>query len=95
MNIFSTAARRSIKKVLEAMVGEVMTALTGEKERKKAWLKLFSPKDVVGLVPTSVMNPTHNELLNTVQDSCWRSVCPKAKSGWPGAELGTEAESWL
>jgi len=66
------------KKVLEAMVGEVMTALTGEKEMKKAWLKLFSPKDVVGLVPTSVMNPTHNELLEIVQESLLAIGLPEA-----------------
>jgi len=66
------------KKVLEAMVGEIMTAQTGEKEMKKAWLKLFSPKDVVGLVPTSVMNPTHNELLEIVKESLLAVGLPEA-----------------
>jgi len=77
-NVLNSSSHQVDKKVLEAMVGQVMTALTGEKEIHKAWSKLFSPQDVVGLVPTSVMNPTHNELMEIITDSLLASGLPEA-----------------
>jgi hypothetical protein len=77
-NVLNSSSNQVDKKVLEAMVGQVMTGLTGEKEMHKAWAKLFSPQDVVGLVPTSVMNPTHNELMEIITDSLLASGLPAA-----------------
>jgi hypothetical protein len=54
------------KAVLRKMLGDVLAGVTGEKDVKAAWLKLVGPKDVIGLVPTPVMNPTPDELIEVV-----------------------------
>jgi len=66
------------KRVLAAMVERSMLELTGKKEIKQAWLSLFSPKDVVGLVPTPMMNPTHQELVEVVKESLMAIGIPEA-----------------
>ncbi len=48
--------------VLEAMLGAGLVALTGKPTAEEAWASLFQPGDVVGLVGTNWMNPTHGEL---------------------------------
>lgn len=57
------------KKVLAGMVDRILLEITGKKDVKQAWLSLVSPKDVVGLVPTPMMNPTHQELLDVIKES--------------------------
>jgi Domain of unknown function (DUF362) len=57
------------KNVLTKMLQQVLTGVTGEANMKNAWLKLVTPKDVVGLVPTPHMNPTHDELIEVVTES--------------------------
>ncbi len=66
------------RQILSSMVGQIMTSLTGEKEVNRAWSKLFSPTDVIGLVPTSVMNPTHNELIEIISESLVAAGIPRA-----------------
>ena len=66
------------KQVLAAMVERSLLELTGKKEVKQAWLSLFSPKDVVGLVPTPMMNPTHQELVDVVKESLMAIGIPEA-----------------
>jgi hypothetical protein len=77
-NVLDSSNDKLDKKVLEAMVEQLMTGLTGENEMNKSWSRLFSPKDVIGLVPTSVMNPTHNELLEIITDSLLAAGLPAA-----------------
>ncbi|MDI6699297.1 MAG: DUF362 domain-containing protein [Candidatus Saccharicenans sp.] len=57
------------KKILAGMVDRLLLEITGKKEIREAWLSLLSPKDVVGLVPTPLMNPTHEELLEVIKES--------------------------
>jgi len=76
-HVLDSSGNKVDKKILGGMISQVMTALTGEREMKKAWLKLFSPKDVVGLVPTPLMNPTHNELIEFIKESLVAAGLPE------------------
>jgi len=64
------------KKVLEKMLEQTLTGITGKNNTKDAWLSLVSPKDIIGLVPTPLMNPTHEELLEVVKDSLVQAGIP-------------------
>jgi hypothetical protein len=64
------------KNVLEVMLEQILTAITGEKNTKGAWLSLVSSKDIIGLVPTPLMNPTHDELIEVVTDSLVQAGIP-------------------
>ena len=74
-NVMSEALKVD-KKVLAKMLEEIVTAITGKKNLKDAWLSLVSPKDVIGLVPTPLMNPTHDELIELVTDSLVETGIP-------------------
>ncbi len=64
------------KKVLKKMLRQVLEGVTGESDVKKAWLSLVSPKDIIGLVPTPLMNPTHDELIEAVTASLEEAGIP-------------------
>ena len=66
------------KAVLRKMLGQVLAGVTGETDTKAAWLKLVGPKDVIGLVPTPVMNPTHDELIEVVTETLVEAGVPAA-----------------
>jgi hypothetical protein len=53
--------------VLDRMLADTVMRLTGEKTPKAAWSALFKPSDIVGLVPTPHLNPTHPELVDAVR----------------------------
>ena len=57
------------KDVLKKMVEQALAAVTGRNNMKDAWLSLVSTWDIIGLVPTPHMNPTHNELIEVVKSS--------------------------
>lgn len=57
------------KQVLASMVDRIILEITGKKDIKQAWLSLVNPKDIIGLVPTPMMNPTHQELLEVIKES--------------------------
>lgn len=65
------------RKVLGKMLGRVLTEITGESSVKDAWRSLVSPKDVIGLVPTPLMNPTHDELIEAVTESLMEAGIPE------------------
>jgi hypothetical protein len=52
--------------VLDRMLAETVTRMTGQKTARAAWQSLFKPADTVGLVATAHLNPTHQELLGAV-----------------------------
>ena len=64
------------KNALKKMLEQVLAGITGENNMKDAWLKLVSPGDIVGLVPTPIMNPTHDELIEVVTDSLVEAGIP-------------------
>jgi len=53
--------------VLTRMVGELATRVTGKPTAADAWRSLVKPEDVVGLVATDHLNPTHSELVDAVR----------------------------
>jgi hypothetical protein len=55
--------------VLRKMLEETLTKTTGQKTIRTAWLSLVKAEDIIGLVPTPHLNPTHKELVDAVQDS--------------------------
>jgi len=57
------------KGVLKRMLQQTLTGVTGEGDMKDAWLKLLGSGDIIGLVPTPLMNPTHDELIEAITNS--------------------------
>ena len=53
--------------VLARMLGELATRATGKPTAADAWRSLVKPEDVVGLVATDHLNPTHSELIDAVR----------------------------
>jgi len=53
--------------VLKKMLDQAVIQFTGEKKIKDAWLAIVKSKDTIGLVSTSHLNPTHQELVDAVQ----------------------------
>ncbi len=52
--------------VLESMLTRAVTTATGEADMTAAWRKLVKPDDVVGIVTTTALVPTHRELADIV-----------------------------
>jgi hypothetical protein len=65
--------------VLKTMLDQTLIKITGQKTVKEAWLSLVSPKDTIGLVPTSHLNPTHQEIVDGVRSSLIDSGIPENK----------------
>lgn len=57
------------KNVLEKMIEQTLIKVTGKNNVKDAWLSLVSPGDIIGLVPTPHLNPTHDEVIEAVKGS--------------------------
>ncbi len=55
--------------VLRSMVDEVLMRVTGAPSGRDAWLRLVTRDDVIGLVPTPHLNPTHREVVDVVRAS--------------------------
>ncbi len=55
--------------VLVRMLGELASKVTGKPTPADAWRALVKPEDVVGLVATKHLNPTHAELLEAVRSA--------------------------
>jgi hypothetical protein len=53
--------------VLTRMLGDLVTRVTGKPTAADAWRSLVKPEDVVGLVATDHLNPTHSELVDRVR----------------------------
>jgi hypothetical protein len=55
--------------ILQTMLDQTITNVTGKTSVKDAWAALVKPDDVVGLVSTPFLNPTHPELVQAVKSS--------------------------
>lgn len=62
--------------VLKKMVSETVMRVTGQKTPKAAWLSLVKPTDLVGLVPTPHLNPTHPEVVAAVREQLREAGIP-------------------
>ena len=65
--------------ILEKMLEQTLIKVTGQKNTKDAWLSLVKPNDVIGLVPTDHLNPTHDEVVDVVKSSLVDAGIPKDK----------------
>ena len=60
--------------ILKTMLDRTVLQLTGKGKVKEAWAELVKPDDIVGLVPTPHLNPTHPELVDAVKASLMKEV---------------------
>ena len=54
---------------LKAMVDKTVLQVSGKATVQDAWSAFVRPDDVVGLVPTPHLNPTHPELIDVLKES--------------------------
>lgn len=62
--------------VLDQMLADTVARVTGQPSAGAAWRQLFKPGDIVGLVPTPHLNPTHPELVDAVRRALVASGVP-------------------
>jgi hypothetical protein len=65
--------------ILEKMLAQTLIKVTGRKNPKDAWLSLVKPNEVIGLVPTNHLNPTHDEVVDVVKRSLVDAGIPEEK----------------
>lgn len=63
------AAFKVDSSVLETMLEQTVLKVTGKTQIQEAWAALIKPDDVVGLVDTPHLNPTHQELIAVVKSA--------------------------
>lgn len=56
-------------KRLQTMLDQTILQITGKNMIKEAWTTLIKPDDIVGLVPTPHLNPTHPELFDVIKNT--------------------------
>jgi hypothetical protein len=60
--------------ILQGMLDRTVLQVTGKRKIREAWADLVKPDDIVGLVPTPHLNPTHEELVDVVKASLMKEV---------------------
>ncbi len=65
--------------ILNKMLEQTLIKCTGQNDTKDAWLSLVTPDDVIGLVPTPHLNPTHDEVVDAVKSSLVNAGIPKER----------------
>jgi hypothetical protein len=60
--------------ILQSMLDRTVLQVTGKRKIREAWTDLVKPDDIVGLVPTPHLNPTHEELVDVVKSSLMKEV---------------------
>jgi hypothetical protein len=63
--------------ILKKMLDRSITHLTGKETVQEAWSVLIKPEDTVGLVTTSHLNATHDELVDIVEKSLIKAGIPE------------------
>lgn len=72
-----TAGHQVDSGVLGGMLAETVKSVTGKASALEGWRSLVSPKDVVGLVPTRALAPTHDELVTAVRTALVAAGVPE------------------
>ncbi len=62
--------------IVKKMLEQALTKATGQKDIKTGWLSLVKPTDMIGLVPTDHLNPTHDEVVDAVRSSLMDAGIP-------------------
>lgn len=65
--------------VLKTMLDQTLIKFTGKKTANDAWLSLVKLEDIIGLVPTDHLNPTHQEVVDAVKTSLIAAGIPEGK----------------
>jgi hypothetical protein len=65
--------------ILNKMLEQTLIKVTGQNNTRDAWLSLVKPDDVIGLVPTPHLNPTHDEVVDVVKSSLVNAGIPKKR----------------
>lgn len=65
--------------IVKKMLEQALIKVTGQKNPKDAWLSLVKPDDMIGLVPTDHLNPTHEEVVEAVKSSLMDAGIPRKK----------------
>jgi len=63
--------------IIKKMLEQTLVKFTDRKNTKDAWLSLVSPNDMIGLVPTEHLNPTHDEVVDAVKSSLVDAGIPR------------------
>lgn len=71
------AANQVNVQVLRQILGQTVLQVTGTKSEREAWRSLANPEEIVGLVPTSHLNPTHRELIEAVHAALIEAGIPQ------------------
>lgn len=72
-NVMDEGFRVDIK-ILQNMLDQTVQMVTGKTKTREAWAELVKPDDIVGLVPTPHLNPTHEELVDVVKARLRKAV---------------------
>ena len=64
-------------RVLTRMLTDTLVRVTGGRSEGDAWRALVKPEDIVGLVSTPHLNPTHKELVDAVRTSLIAAGIPE------------------
>ena len=67
------------REAVSEMLDKVICAVAGKEDAKAAWQTFVKPDDTVGLVPTSHLNPTHNEVTELVREKLTDAGIPAKK----------------
>lgn len=70
-------SHRVVSETLGRMMDELLVRLTGKTTPLEAWRQLARPSDIVGLVPTDHLNPTHEEIVDLVKERLISAGVPK------------------
>ena len=65
--------------IIKKMLEQTLIKFTGQKNTKDAWLSLVKPTDMIGLVPTDHLNPTHEEVVDAVKSSLVDAGIPRKR----------------
>jgi len=63
--------------IVKKMLEQTLIKVTGQKNPKDAWLNLVEPTDMIGLVSTEHLNPTHDEVVDAVKSSLVDAGIPR------------------
>lgn len=59
---------------LQSMLDQLILTITGKKTVRDGWAVFVKPDDIVGLVPTPHLNPTHDELFEVLRETLHREA---------------------
>jgi len=63
--------------IFQKMLDQTVIRVTGKSTVEEAWLAIVNPDDIVGLVPTPWLNPTHDELTDAVKKALMNIGIPE------------------